>query len=195
MDTAPRLTSADLECLPEDGKRYELIDGELYVSRQPDWRHQYTCVRLSRFLDEWSERSSLGMANAAPGIIFAEDEDVAPDVVWISFVRLAVALQEDGHLHAAPELVIEVLSPGSQNERRDRQTKLKLYARRGVEEYWIADWQQRRVEVFRREQATLVSAATLYESDSLQSPLLSDFCCPVRSLFMRTSSEQESKQR
>lgn len=110
--------------MPDDGKRYEIIDGKLYVSKQPNWYHQIACTRLGRFLDAWSEQSGLGVANAAPGLIFADDDDVAPDVVWISHERLATALQE-GKLYAAPEIVIEVLSPGHANERRDRETKLK----------------------------------------------------------------------
>lgn len=183
MTFGPRLTTADLEVLPDNGNRYELIDGELYVSKQPDWDHQYASVRLSRFLDEWSEQTGLGMVNAAPGVIFADDDDVAPDLVWISQERLATALQSDGKLHAAPELVIEVLSPGAKNQRRDRETKRKLYARRGVLEYWIVNWQQRQVEVYRREQATLVLVATLFADDTLDSPLLPGFACQVARLF------------
>ena len=95
METLPKLTSADLEVLPEDDKLYELIEGELFVSRQPSWDHQYTCGRLFRFLDEWNEQTGLGVANAAPGLIFAEDDDVAPDLVWISQSTLSTALGED----------------------------------------------------------------------------------------------------
>jgi Uma2 family endonuclease len=105
-----RWTSQDLERLPDNGKHYEIVDGELYVSRQPDWHHQRVCVRLSGLLDAWSLQTNAGEANAAPGLIFAEDDDVAPDVVWISRNRLATALQSDGKLHSAPELVVEVLS-------------------------------------------------------------------------------------
>ena len=186
MDTAPRWTSADLELMPDDGKRYEIIDGELYVSKQPHWHHQYVCVRLFRFLDEWNEQTGAGVANAAPGLIFGEHDDVAPDLVWISRERLATALGDDGKLHAAPELVVEVLSPGSTNERRDREAKLTLYSRRGVHEYWIVDWRQRQLEVFRREQAALHLRETLYEDDRLQSPLLPGFAVQVRQLFLGT---------
>lgn len=128
-----RWTSADLEVLPENGSRYEIIDGEFHASRQPHWNHQIVCSNAIALLKEWS-RQAEGRANFAPGIIFADDEDVAPDVVWISDERLAAALR-GGKLHAAPELVVEVLSPGSTNERRDREAKLKLYSNRGVEEY------------------------------------------------------------
>ncbi len=184
MTTAPRMTSADLEAMPDDGKRYEIIEGELYVSKQPDWHHQYACVPLVAALHLWNTQTGAGVVNIAPGLILADDDDVAPDIVWVSKERLATALRQDGKLHAAPELVIEVLSPGKKNERRDRETKLKLYARRGVQEYWIIDWRQRQVEVYRRDQATLRQTATLYPQDLLSSPLLPDFTCPVAPLFI-----------
>lgn len=184
MSTALRWTTVDLETLPDDGKRYEIVDGELYVSKQPHWHHQHACVRLVRFLDEWSEQSEAGMVNAAPGIVFAEDDDVVPDVVWISNDRLAAGIDESGHLRVAPELAVEVLSPGSTNERRDRDAKLKLYSRRGVHEYWIVDWRQRQVEVYRREQAALRLIETLFGQDELRSPLLPNFSCRVGQLFV-----------
>src|SRR5437588_12235874 len=120
MSTATKFTSADLALMPEDGKRYEIIEGELYVSRQPSSEHQYTRNRAGRFLDQWNDHSQLGIVLTAPGLIFAEDDDVAPDVIWISRERYEKALDAAGHLHMAPELVIEVLSPGKPNEDRDR---------------------------------------------------------------------------
>src|SRR5262249_10211009 len=148
MATELRFTSADLEVMPDDGKRYEIIDGELYVSKQPNYHHQYTCSEINRQLGNWSKESGKGRALPAPGVIFAEDDDVAPDVIWISNERLPIALRKDGKFHNAPELIIEVLSPGFANEKRDRDAKLKLYSRRGVNEYWIVDWLMRNVEVY-----------------------------------------------
>ena len=123
------------------------------------------------------------MANSAPGLIFDDDDDVAPDVVWISRERLAKSLQPDGKLHAAPELAIEVLSPGMINERRDREIKLKLYSRRGILEYWVVSWQERHLDVYRREDAALKLYSTLYANDLLQSPLLPGFSFQVSQLF------------
>jgi len=80
-------------------------------------------------------------------------------------------------------LAIEVLSPGVTNTRRDREIKLKLYSRRGILEYWIVNWQERYIEVYRREQAVLKLHSTLYESDVLQSPHLPGFSCPVSEIF------------
>jgi hypothetical protein len=107
------------------------------------------------------------MPNLAPGVIFADDDDVVPDVVWISQARRAAALGPDGHLHAAPELAVEVLSPGSANERRDREVKLKLYSRRGVLEYWIVDWRTQQVEVYRPQDGMLCHAGTLSAAETL----------------------------
>ena len=179
----PKFTSADLAVLPEDGKLYEIIEGELLVSRQPNWHHQFTCSQIFRYLQDWNETTGLGVANNAPGVIFAEDDDVAPDVMWASNERLAQILGEDGKLHASPELMVEVMSPGWSNQIRDRQTKLKLYSRRGVQEYWIVDWQQRSLEIYRRENEQLALVATLLHSDTLASPLLPGFACNVAQLF------------
>src|SRR5437870_8773938 len=121
MATTLRWTSADLEAMPDNGKRYEIIDGELYMSKQPHYHHQYTCGEIHGHLRSWSKQTGAGRVIFAPGLIFADDDDVAPDVVWISDQRLAVALREDGKFHDAPELVIEVLSPGFANEKRDRE--------------------------------------------------------------------------
>jgi Uma2 family endonuclease len=184
MTTTPRFTSADLELFPDDGKRYEIIDGELYASRQPHVYHQFVCSQLVIKLQQWSEQYGDGRAVIAPGLIFAEDDDVAPDVVWMSSRRMTAILGPDGKLHAAPELIVEVLSSGAANEKRDREAKLKLYSRRGVDEYWIVDWSQRRVEVFRRENARLDLAMTLTESDTLTTPLLPRFEYSVAGLFV-----------
>jgi Uma2 family endonuclease len=183
MASSLRWTSTDLQSLRDDGKTYEIVGGELYVSKQPNVYHQGACGALFAELRSWSKQTRLGISILALGLILADDDDVAPDVVWISNHRLAAALEADGKLHSAPELVVEVLSPGSTNEHRDREAKLKLYSRRGIGEYWIADWKLREIQVYRRKDARLVLSATLYEADVLTSPLLPDFTCKVSELF------------
>jgi Uma2 family endonuclease len=176
-------TSRDLETLPDNGKLYEVIEGELYVSKQPHLNHQIVGTNIVGLLKAWSAQNHLGVAIFTPGIIFADDDDVVPDAVWISHQRLASALEPDGKLHSAPELVVEVLSPGDINERRDRETKLKLYSRRGALEYWIINWRTRQIEVFRREETTLKQVNIVYEHDALQSPFLPGFHCQAREVF------------
>lgn len=177
-------TVDDLELLPGgEGKRYEIINGELYVSTQPDWQHQFVSGRLFAFLQMWSDQTQAGMANLAPGVIYSKDTAVAPDVVWISKGRLKAALQANGKLNASPELMVEVLSPGSENARRDRKMKLDLYSRHEVMEYWVVNWRERTIEVYRRENDILTFSKTLYESDVLETSLLPGFRCEMRQLF------------
>jgi len=185
MNTATNIhwTTADLKLFPDDGNRYEIIDGELIVSKAPHWKHQEICVKIGTQLELWSSKNNLGKVAFAPGIIFTEADNVIPDVVWASHQRLAAILDDAGHLTDAPELVIEVLSPGELQEKRDRQLKLKLYSIQGVQEYWIIDPQKQQVEIYRRENAVLKLAATLYKEDDLNSPLLPDFSCSVTRIF------------
>ncbi len=179
-----RWTTADLAIFEGDRwNRYEIIDGELFVTRAPNWKHQEVCINVGTLLKLWSDERGLGRAAVNPGIVFSESDNVIPDVVWASNERLERLLDEAGHLTAAPELVVEVLSPGTANERRDRESKLKLYSVRGVFEYWILNWQEQSVEVYRRENAALKLVASLYLQDELTSPMLPGFSCLVSQLF------------
>jgi len=155
MTTTTRFTSADLQVLPQDNKRYEIIGGELFVSRMPHNFHQHVCTSISYLLEGWSRAGGGGRVLSAPGVVFAEDDDVVPDVAWVSEEVWHRAFDAAGHFTVAPELVVEVLSPGPENERRDRDAKLKLYSRRGVKEYWIVDWQVRCVDIFRQKDGSL----------------------------------------
>jgi Uma2 family endonuclease len=176
-------TSADLELLPENGNRYEIINGELYVTRAPHWKHQTTCGRFFTVLDIWSIATKLGETALGAGVIFGNKDDVIPDVVWISKEKYEALIDQSGHLLGAPDLAIEVLSAGTDNEKRDREVKLKLYSSRGVLEYWIADWRAKQIQVYRRENGVLKLAMTLFESDMLTSPLLPEFSCPLAQIF------------
>jgi Uma2 family endonuclease len=177
-------TVNDLERLPDNAwLSYEIVEGELFVTRAPHLRHQRACGKILRPLDEWSEPSGLGEAFLNPEIIFSESDMVIPDVIWLSHDRLAEILDDSGHLTGAPEIVIEVLSPGRENERRDKEAKLKLYARKGVQEYWIAQWELHQVEVYRHTTDDLTLVEVLKEDDLLTSPLLPGFSCAVSQFF------------
>ncbi len=184
VDDRVRWTTTDIGLLPENqGIRYEIIDGELFVTRAPHIKHQNACGKIYRELDAWSESSGLGKPFITPGIVFTEADNVIPDVIWISHQRLAISLDDQGHLTDAPELVVEVLSAGKENERRDKEAKLKLYSSKGVQEYWIASWHLQQVEVYCRENAQLKLRATLLNSDQLTSPLLLNFSCSISRFF------------
>ncbi len=115
MRSGIKRTIADLEALPEDGRRYELIEEELSVSAPPHWSHQRAC--LTSALGAWS--MSLSIVNIAPGVIFGEEDAVASDVIWANREQLEILDAQTGKLRAAPDLSIEALSPGQENERQD----------------------------------------------------------------------------
>ncbi len=119
----------DIEGLPQnEWTTYEIIDGELFVTRSPHRRHQQVAHEICSALNIWSKQSGLGEAIFAPGILLSDADNIVPDVVWVSKETLALIEDEAGHLTGVPELVVETLSPGAENIRRDRQAKLKLYS-------------------------------------------------------------------
>ena len=178
-----RWKSSDLDLLPKDGKRYEIIDGELLVTHAPHWGHQKTCGRIFSALDAWSLSTKLGEASICPGVLFTDADNVIPDVVWVEKNRLSAVLDDSGHLIAAPDLAVEVLSLGADNIRRDRNLKLRLYSAQGVREYWILDWRLKQVSVYRRENSQLVLVVTLQVGDILTSPILPSFEYSLEQLF------------
>ncbi len=180
-----RLTVDDLQGFPEgDGNRYELIEGELHVTTQPHWEHQVVADTVCELLRGWNRRSGArGLAVSAPGIILAEDEAFAPDVVWYGPERLAAHRHPDGKFYGPPDLAVEVLSPGMKNLKRDRQLKPARYAFWGVREYWLVDRMARQVEVYRLAGPSYTLAATLSANDELTSPILPGFTCSVGDFF------------
>ncbi|MBX2864666.1 MAG: Uma2 family endonuclease [Leptolyngbyaceae cyanobacterium MAG.088] len=116
-------------------------------------------------------------------MIFSPTDAVIPDVIWVSNERSKQLLDETGHFMGAPEIAIEVLSQSPKDKERDKKTKLKLYSNQGVLEYWIFDRELNVVEIYRREEGQLVKAITLYDSDTLESPILHGFSCRVATLF------------
>jgi Uma2 family endonuclease len=178
-------TIRDLDAMPDDGgwKRYEIINGELYVTRAPHIRHQDAGGNIHVELAIWSRQTQLGKPFQTPGIIFSPTDAVIPDVVWISNDRLNNGIDEAGHLTVAPELIVEILSPGERNEQRDKEVKLKLYSLKGVQEYWLVSWQLKTIEIYRRRDAQLQLVSTLLIADTLTSPLLPGFSTPVAQIF------------
>lgn len=183
MSTSLRFTVDDLDSFPDDGTRYEVIDGELFVAKAPGPLHQITISRLDRAFGQWDPEDTWGTLLPGVGVIFAVDAGVIPDLVWVSAARWSQVVGADWKIRAAPDLVVEVLSPGTENERRDREVKVKLYSREGVQEYWILDRERQRLQVFRRVNAVLELALTLDPDDYLTSPLLPGFRVLVGSLF------------
>jgi Uma2 family endonuclease len=178
-------TTADLDAMPDDGGwlRHEIIAGELFVTRAPHIRHQSAAGQIQVQLQNWSQETGLGLSVQTPGVVFTSTDAVIPDVVWASKDRLDKGIDNAGHFTIAPELVVEILSAGEQNEQRDKSVKLKLYSQYGVQEYWIVNWQLQTLEIYRRSDAQLQLVATLLAGDTLNSPLLPGFSAEIDRIF------------
>jgi Uma2 family endonuclease len=144
--SATRITWRDALLMPEDGKRYEAIDGDLYVTPAPKPRHAWISYELVQALHRLLVEPGHGRVFYAPvGVEFpASEEGVQPDILFIAKDRLEIVGED--WTRGAPDLVIEILSPSTAE--RDRTVKLKLYQRQGVGEYWIVDPETKVVEVW-----------------------------------------------
>jgi Uma2 family endonuclease len=176
------LTVDDLDLFPDDGNRYELIEGELFVSRAPRLEHQIlvgnTYSKIRVFLDT----HPLGLIVYGPGVVFGQFSGVIPDLVFISNEQRSDIASGD-KITGAPALVIEVLSPGADNARRDRMAKRHLYAKYGVKEYWILDYRKRVIEVYVLEGEMLNLSAVFTDRDQITSTVLPGFRCSVADIF------------
>jgi Uma2 family endonuclease len=177
-----RYTYEDYLTFPDDGRRHELIDGEHFVTPAPVRRHQKLSGRLLFALEAWLRAHPVGEVYAAPLDVILSDVDVVePDLLFVSNERAEILGK---WVHGAPDLVIEILSPGTR--RTDEVAKRHLYERVGVREYWIVDGEIDVVKVYRRqEDGTFPRVADLCreEGHSLDTPLLPGFSLLLAELF------------
>lgn len=178
----PLLTVDDLDCMPDDGNRYEVIEGVLYVSRAPGLTHQRVLGRLLTGFVWYLDQNPIGEVITAPGVILSDFDGVIPDLIYMSHERRdEIATGE--RVMGAPEIVIEIVSPGAENERRDGIVKRQLYATYGVKEYWMVNPQSRTIEVYVYSGQTLELSAALGIEDVLASSLLPGFECRIETIF------------
>jgi Uma2 family endonuclease len=179
----PLLTVADLDVFPDDdGNRYELIGGELFVSRAPGIPHQRVLNNLQVEFSLYLRAKPIGILVPGAGAIFSDYDAVIPDLAFVRNERWDEVVTGE-KFTGAVDLVIEVLSPGTANRQRDLAAKRGLYAKYGVEEYWIIDTDNRSVLVFRLLGSRLEEIATLSGDDELTSPLLPGFRLKVSTVF------------
>ena len=178
----PLLTVADLDLMPDDGNRYEVIEGELLVSRAPGLAHQRVSRNLLVVISRYLENNPVGEVLATPGVMLSELSGVIPDLIFISHERRR-DIASGERVMGAPDLVVEIVSPGAENARRDRVAKRQLYGRYGVEEYWVVDPEQQVVEIYRSQDGPLEPVGSFIGDEKITSPLLPDFTCAPASIF------------
>ncbi len=163
------LTYEDLLLLPDDGKRHEVIRGELYVTPSPITVHQRVARDLGYILHRFVVERDLGEVFFAPLDVYLSPSDIVqPDLLFISSNRMGRIT--DKYIQGAPDLVVEVISESTR--RTDRKIKLRLYESFDVIEYWLADPVVQTIEVYSRNQENrLVRTAEYEETDTLTSDL------------------------
>ena len=163
-------TYEDLFALPDDGRRYEIIEGELFEMPAPNWDHATTVMNLILLLAPVVRALGGRIATAPLDVFFQGADPVQPDIVVI-LPGWSGTLPQRGP-QGAPDLAIEVLSPS--NRGHDLLTKRALYARGGVREYWLVDPEARTVEVLVLDRDAFHTVQVAAGEDEAISPLLGD---------------------
>jgi Uma2 family endonuclease len=175
-----KFTYQDYLHLPDDGKRYQVIDGELCMVPAPVPRHQMVSMNLERILHDHARKEGGRVFHAPCDVILTDVDIVQPDIFFISQERLEIIKEKN--IQGAPDLVVEILSPHS--EKIDRIVKSKLYARFGVKEYWIVDPDKREVTVLRLKGGSYKSQGIFGVQDSFKSILLNGLKIEVKEIFL-----------
>jgi Uma2 family endonuclease len=140
-----KLDYSDYVAAPDDGKRYEIVQGNLFVTPSPSPVHQRVSRRLLRWLEDYFDGRSLGEVFCAPIDLILTNHDVfVPDLLIVSHEKHITKRGIEG----PPLLVVEILSPSTQKQ--DRGVKAQRYAELGVEHYWIVDPKKKHIECYRR---------------------------------------------
>ena len=175
-----KFTYEDYRTAPPD-KRYELVDGDLVMVPAPNLKHQAVQVRLGERLARFVRENGLGQIFFAPCDVVLSDTDVVqPDLLFVSLDR-AHLLAGGENVQGAPDLVVEILSPAT--EERDRGYKRALYAKDGGAEYWVVDPSAETVWIHRLHGRALRVAQTLHREQTLRSPLLPEFGLDLEDVF------------
>jgi Uma2 family endonuclease len=168
VPAALKFTYEDYCLLPED-RRYEVIDGELFLTPAPSLFHQAVSERIGHKIREHLARTSAGVMFYAPCDVVLTPHDVLqPDILVVLTERKAILTEK--FVAGAPDLVVEVLSPST--ETRDREAKAKRYAAHGVREMWLVDTEARSIEVLVNAGDGFRRDALHRDADTVRSPLL-----------------------
>lgn len=177
------MTIDHLESIPYDEwHRYELIEGELYVSCAPGIPHQLVLNNLQFELTNYLKQNPIGRLVPGPGAVFDRYNSVIPDIVFVRKDRWNTIVSKN-RFNAAPDLLIEIVSPGSTDYSRDFNLKRKVYSKFGVPEYWVVDGWSKSVIVFGLEDNTLKEVTRFRETDSLESPIFPGLSLKLSDVF------------
>jgi len=167
--------------LPDDGNRYEIIEGVLYVTNAPNYDHQFTVMKIAFRFEQFVTEHNLGVVLTAPFEVHLSPttRPVQPDVLFIKADRQPAS--GASFLEGAPDLIVEVLSPAS--IRTDRQIKFNVYEQAGVAEYWLADPKTRSVEVYTLSRGEYALLGQFTAAEIIESKVLAGLTITTGALF------------
>ena len=175
------LTYEDYVQLPNDGKRYEILEGELAVTPAPSTKHQVASANLFKLLSRHIDNNELGRLLYAPVDLILEPTSVLqPDLLFISKPRQSIITERA--VEGVPDLVVEILSPTT--IRTDRVTKAQIYARHNVPAYWIVDPDQQTLEIYLLNVTGYRLTATLQGENPLSVPPFTNLKLAAKDIFI-----------
>lgn len=178
-----RWTYEDWLTLPDDGFRYEVVEGELFMSPPPNLDHQNAVSGLIEYMRRHARLNDLGLVLTAPIAVRipGSETTVQPDILFVSKARENIL--RTNFIDGAPDLVVEVLSPN--NWVYDRGVKQEAYRRAGVREYWLVDYRARIVDVLVLEGEEYIQRGRYGEGETAPSEVLTGFAVAVADIFAR----------
>jgi Uma2 family endonuclease len=163
-----------------DDKRYELIEGELFMTPSPIPQHQRISRKIEFMLEKFVNENALGEVFYAPCDVYLDNENVVqPDILFISKERLNIIGEKN--IQGAPDLAIEIISESTAY--RDLVQKKKLYAKFGVKEYWLIIPEEGSVEIYTLKDKTYQLLKTYGKDDILESSLLKGLKIALKEIF------------
>jgi len=179
--TLPKpFTYDDYIALPDDGKRYEIIDGDVSMTPAPTPSHQTIQLRLGSLLLAYLDRHALGRVFVSPiDLVLSMVDVVQPDLLFVGQSRSNIIAEKN--IVGIPNLIVEILSPSS--TKRDQKEKLDLYQRYGLPEYWIVDPDSQTVEVYLSAANRLDKLETLKAGERLHSRQIAGLVLELSEIF------------
>lgn len=180
MATAPRLTADDLLAMPDDGNRYELLDGEVYQLNPPVLKHQYISAGLMGWLLR-ARGAGYGVVFHAPvGVVFPDGSKAEPDLVFVLSAHRSILA--DDAVRGVPDFIVEIISPSTRQ--RDVTVKYRIYERNGVPHYWVCDPDAETIVAYALgADGRYRQAASWGRDDTLVCPLFPEITQPAAELF------------
>jgi Uma2 family endonuclease len=174
------LTYADYAEIPNDGKRYELWEGEIQMTPAPATRHQDAVGNLYALLRAHVRQHQLGRVFVAPVDVLLSDVSVVqPDVLFVARAHEAIILEP--YVQGSPDLVVEVISPW--NRRADLDVKRQLYGRYGVPNYWLLDPDAQEAHALVLEHEAYREVVSASGSDTFSAPPFPDLIIPLAEVW------------